>query len=270
VLILLLSATAMSTLTLLVMGTDYGPVLMFPAAALAITTGSFAAHRARVAQGRAFLAGRVVLTLIIWLGLVARVIADMGLPFGGGHSAADVGVLFLGGTWAWAGLGTGVFGVKRLYEREAVVARLARRRGSQPSARWLVRVLTAGAAAGILVRLYNVEVEPDLLAAGALFAMSGALLVQRGFPPGIRSRLGSCLFLLGVFALCASVARVTGMLVHPLLSLGSSGPRGPKPELVARLGFAASYAVFGAWLLLGRPFADHEWRLRLATARGSR
>jgi hypothetical protein len=271
VLIVLALATVMSVLATLTMGTVTGFVmLLLPAAALSIAAGSIAARRARVTQGRVFLGERIVLTPLIWIGLIARSLDSMGLPYGGGNSAAGISGWFLGGAWAWAGLGAGAFGVKRLYEREAALARLCRRRGARPAAPRLVLVLASLAALGVMVRLLFIPADPAMIATGALLAAAGALLVQRGFPAGMRSCRGRCLLLTGVFALAASVSTFGIISARPFVFALSSAPSERQPEIGDWLALAGSYALLGAWLLFYRPFADHEWLLARSSEKGSR
>jgi hypothetical protein len=265
---LLVIATATSALAVLAMSTEFRFVLLLPAAALAVATGSFAAGRARVAQGRAFLAERALLTPIIWIGLILRTLRSMSLPFSGGDSAADVGAWFLGGTWAWGGLGVAAFGAKRLYEREAALARIARQCGSQPPAGWPILVLTFAAAMAIVAPLLLIYADPILIVAAALLAATGALLLGLGFPGGVRSRLGRGLLLVGSFALCASLAPSLTIVVGLFAYRVAPDPLAPIDEIAYWLGVATSYALLGAWLFFGRPFAGHERRLALRYIRG--
>lgn len=195
----------------------------------------------------------------------------MSLPFaGGGGAASDVGVWLLAGTWVWGGLGAAAFGVKRLYEREAALARLARRRGSRPAARWLVPVLTSAAAVAIVAWLLRLQAQPDLIATTVLLVAVGALFVSSGFPRGVRSRRGRVLLLVGAFALAASWAPFAAYWAGAFVDRVTWDPGEPARlrQIAQWLGLVASYTLLGAWLLFLRPFADHEWRLARSSERG--
>ncbi len=103
VLVLLRERRDPSTLAVLAMSTVFRFVLLLPAAALTDHHRLARGASARVTQRSGALAERIVLTPIIWIGLIARTFYSMSLPFAGGDSAADVGIWFLEGTWAWSG-----------------------------------------------------------------------------------------------------------------------------------------------------------------------